>query len=197
MSFGADENDVLLAVVRWLCSNGWRVAHFSTATGQPGGSVRRAEVQAEILRITSVPAPDEGRPSIRFGAPDVHEGLDVIATHDTVTWGIECKAQQRWQGQDSKPDMALANICWWYGWPQHVDTPPITRTGLAVPDQSRWRASVRELSPLLRQKLNLWILWVDRGDGATVSPEAPPIDCREPTRTDSCRAAHASNREKD
>jgi hypothetical protein len=173
MSYGGDENDVLLAVVRWLVAEGWKIAHYSTAAGQPGGSVRREEVQEEISRLVTVPLTDPEFPSAKIGPLDLNEGLDVVALRDGLAWGIECKAEQKWRGQDSKPDMALANLCWWYGWPPHSNCPPITRTGIAVPNQSRWRDSVRELSPSLRQRLALWILWVDRGDGTTVTPDAP------------------------
>lgn len=167
-----DENDILTAVTKWLLAEGWSVTHLSTARGQPKGAAYQRKVSADLVELTSTPLHDPGLPGLATGPMDRGEGPDVVATNAGVTWAIEAKARVGSQGVNR--DYALSSVVASYGFRWYSLT-PINRLGIAVPKTRDWERFRSEwLSPALREKLDLWVLWVTGQDGSlAVLPEPP------------------------
>jgi hypothetical protein len=153
------EVDVLIAVVRWLHSEGWAIEVLSVARGQGIDSTRsKNKVEAELAKLGIE------KKNIRF----VSKGEDISARKGSSLWRIECKGL----AESLKPstvrnqfDRALASVVSYYNQKQGL------QLGLAMPEECRKLIKDR-IPQVLRATLNLWILLYVSAD-EEIYPFAP------------------------
>ena len=139
------EVNVLIAVVRWLHSEGWTIESLSIAYGEGIDSVsskNRAKAGLAKLGI-------EGK-NVRF----VSKGEDIRAKEGSSLWRIECKGL----AESMKPPTirnqfyrALASVVSYY------DQAQVLQLGLALPEEYFKHIKDR-LPQALRTVLNPWVL---------------------------------------
>ena len=139
------EVDVLIAVVRWLHSEGWTIESLSIARGVGIDYVSsKNKLKAELIKLGI-----EER-NVRF----VSKGEDIRARKEDSLWRIECKSLG--EGLKSPTvrnqfDRALASVVSYYDQAQGL------QLGLALPEE--YLKHIRDRVPqALRAALNLWIL---------------------------------------
>jgi hypothetical protein len=139
------EVDVLIAVVRYLHSEGWTIENLSVAHGAGIDSVSsKNRVKVELAKLGIE------RNIVRF----VSKGEDIRARKGGILWRIECKGL----AESMKPptvrnqfDRALASVVSYY------DQTHGLQLGLAVPEEYFKHIKVR-LPQALRIVLSLWVL---------------------------------------
>ena len=139
------EVDVLIAIVKWLNSEGWTIESLSVARGQGIDSVgSRNKVKAELTKLGIE------EKNVRF----VSKGEDISARKSSSLWRIECKGLP----ESMKPstvrnqfDRVLASLV------SHYDQTNGLQLGLALPEEYFKHIKTR-LPKALRTSLNLWVL---------------------------------------
>jgi hypothetical protein len=138
------EVDVLIAVVKWLLSEGWLIEHLSIPRGQGIDSIADVKkVRAELAGLNV----EDG--SVRYAS----KGEDIRATKGGTLWKIECKGlgtEVRTPTVRNNFDRALASTVSYY------DKPKGLRLGLALPEEYLKHVEGR-LPRALRTALNLWV----------------------------------------
>jgi len=138
------EVDVLIAVVKWLLSEGWLIEHLSIPRGQGIDSVAAMKkVRAELAGLNV----KEG--SVRY----VSKGEDIRATKGGILWKIECKGlgnEVSTRTVRNNFDRASASTVSYY------DKPKGLQLGLALPEEYLKHVEGR-LPKALRIALNLWV----------------------------------------
>lgn len=150
------EIDVLIAVVRYLHSEGWTIESLSVAHGvgiDSVGSRNRVKIELAKLGIEWN--------SVRF----VSTGEDIRAKRGGILWRIECKGL----AESMKPsttrnqfDRALASVVSYY------DQTHGLQLGLALPEEYFKHIKVR-LPQALRTALSLWVLLYVSADNNIVA----------------------------
>jgi len=154
------EVSVIIAVVKWLHSEGWTIQTLSIPRGQGIDSVKsKNKVKAELDALGI-----EER-SVRF----VSKGQDITARKGGSLWRIECKGL----GTDvasstirNNFDRALASAVSYYDQTQGL------QLGLALPEEylSLIKARIPEA---LRVAINLWVIIYANAD-ELVAAFGPP-----------------------
>ena len=138
------EVNVIIAVVRWLHSEGWTIQSLSIPRGQGIDSVSsKNKVKAELAALGIE------EKSVRF----VPKGEDIRARKGSTLWRIECKSL----GTDLRPstlrnqfDRGLASTASYYDQSQGL------QLGLALPEEYFKHIKDR-LPQALRIAINLWV----------------------------------------
>ncbi len=138
------ENNVLIAVAKWLHVNDWQIKQVSVAHGQlldHAGETKKLRTSLETMGVALG--------NLKFTS----QGADIVATKDTDTWKIECKGM----GDVKLPtlknnfDRAVASAVSYY------DSNTGLRIGLALPEE--YSSYIKSKLPLaLRKAINLWVL---------------------------------------
>lgn len=138
------ENDVLIAVAKWLHANGWQIKKVSMARGQ---QIDQAEERKKLRsNFESIGIAIDG---LRF----TPQGADIEATSGADIWKIECKGMGDVKPQTLKNnfDRAVASAVSYY------DNSKGLRLGLALPFE--YSRLTKDKLPLpLRMALSLWVL---------------------------------------
>jgi hypothetical protein len=150
------EVDVLVAVVRYLHSEGWNIESLSIARGQGIDSVGNMnKVKAELAKLGIE------EKNVRF----VSEREDIRAKKGSSLWRIECKGL----AESMKPptvrnqfDRALASVVSYYDQTQGL------QLGLALPEEYFKHIKAR-LPQALRTALSLWVLLYVSADNEVVA----------------------------
>lgn len=138
------ENHVLIAVVKWLHANGWRIKQVSIARGQQIDQAEEREELRSNLEGIGIAIGD-----LRF----TPQGADIEATSDADIWRIECKGMGNVKPQTLKNnfDRAVASVVSYY------DQSEGLRLGLALPEE--YSSLIKCKLPLpLRMAISLWVL---------------------------------------
>lgn len=146
------EVDVIIAVVKWLHSEGWTVERLSIPSGQKIDSVAsKNQVQAQLTSLGI-----EER-SVRFTS----KGEDIRASKDSILWKIECKGlggDERTSTVRNQFDRALASTVSYYDQDQGL------QVAIALPEE--YIKHIRSRLPkALRTALNMWVfLYISADD---------------------------------
>lgn len=130
------EPDVLIAVAKWLNSNGWQLEKVSTRN--------KDKVKTEFTRL-GIPLDN-----IEFR----REGEDIRARQGSELWRIECKGLSSGTPETVKTnfDRAVASCV------SYFTTREGLRLGLALPDSEEYKKFLRDKLPqALREAIELWI----------------------------------------
>ena len=139
------EVNVLIAVVKWLHSEGWAIESLSIAQGLgiDSGSSKN-KVKAELAKLGIE------QKNLRL----VSKGPDISAKKGSNLWRIECKGL----AESMKPstvrsqfDRALASVV------SHYDQAQGIQLGLALPEEY-FKHIRNRLPQALKTALNLWVL---------------------------------------
>ena len=137
------EIDVLIAVVKWLHSEGWQLEQVSMPRGRGIDPIKnKAKLESEFTAVgISIN-------SIKFR----REGEDIKARQGGNLWRIECKGLSNATHQTDKSnfDRAVASTVSYYNQSDGL------RLGLAVPD-GYLRLIRNKVPKALREAINLWI----------------------------------------
>jgi hypothetical protein len=134
------EVDVLVAVAKWLHSEGWKIKKVSPTGGGEGVNKVKAEFTTIGIPINS----------IQFST----RGEDIGATKGNVNWRIECKGFSSYAASPTirnNFDRAIASAVSYYNKRDDL------RLGLAVPEE--YIGLIKDRVPqALREAVNLWVL---------------------------------------
>lgn len=153
------EVNVIIAVVRWLHSEGWTIQSLSIPRGQGIDSVSsKNKVKTELAALGIE------EKSVRF----VPKGEDIRARKGSTLWRIECKslgADLRSSTLRNQFDRGLASIVSYYDRSQGL------QLGLALPEEYFKHIKGR-LPQALRIAINLWVFIYVSADEliATLAP---------------------------
>lgn len=138
------ENNVLIAVAKWLHKNGWQIKQVSVASGQRIDYAEEIKKLRANLDSIGVPV---GK--LKFTS----QGADIEALHETEVWKIECKGMGNVKLPTLKNnfDRAVASAVSYY------DSNTGLRIGLALPEEYS-RLINAKLPSALREAINLWVL---------------------------------------
>ena len=139
------EIDVLIAVVKWLHSDGWTIESLSPPSGQ---KIDSADNKRKLTAALAALGIEEK--NVRLLA----KGEDIRASQGDNLWRIECKSL----GADlpsstirSQFDRALASTVSYYGQTDGL------RLGLALPEEYI-KLIQNRVPQTLRKAISLWIL---------------------------------------
>ena len=153
------EIDVIIGVVIWLHSNGWRTERISIPTGQP---ITVSEQKERVrLNLTGAAIPIE---NLKF----FPHGADIEAKRNDEIWRIECKGLTTGKDATVKNnfDRAIASAVSYYTQREGL------RIGVALPDVRYLKYVQGKLPKPLRQAVNLWIfLYVAQDEIYVWNPE--------------------------
>ncbi len=149
------EIDVLIAVAKWLHSEGWTLESLSVARGQGIDSV--VAKNKLVANLTKLGIQQTG---IRF----VTRGEDIRARQGSTLWRIECKGlgtNLPLSTVRNNFDRALSSTVSYYTQKDGL------RLGLALPEE--YIKLIRDRIPqALRVAINLWILLYVSADDLVV-----------------------------
>lgn len=142
---------VLIAVAKWLYSEGWQIKRVSMARGQKiGQASQEQKLKSDFI---SVGIPLE---TLKL----IPQGPDIEAVSGTDVWKIECKGlgDVRLQTLKNNFDRAVASVVSYY------DQRAGLRLGLAFPEE--YIKLIRNKLPrVLREAISLWMfLYVSSDD---------------------------------
>ena len=139
------EIDVIIAVSKWLHSNGWQLEGISMPHGKGIDPIRnRAKLEAEFTAVGISISNIEFRST----------GEDIRARKDGILWRIESKCLSSGTRKTDKSnfDRAIASTVSYY-----IQSDGL-RLGLALPDDEYYLRLLRNKVPqALRVAINLWI----------------------------------------
>ncbi len=139
------EIDVLIAVAKWLHSNGWQLEKVSMPHGKGIDPIKNQDkLEAEFTAVGIL------MNSIEFR----QAGEDIRARQGSNLWRIECKCLSSGTRKTDKSnfDRAIASTVSYYNQRDGL------RLGLALPDDEYYLRLLRNKVPqALRIAINLWV----------------------------------------
>lgn len=157
INYSIQEVDVLVGVIGWLHENGWVIDKISI----PNGAIL-SHIQVKQKIKESITNVDFSLNNVSFR----HEGEDIRAKKNSITWKIECKGLTGGKNQTIKNnfDRAVASCV------SYFTTKENLQIGLALPE---WYKNYfpSKLPQACRIALNLWIfLYVNINEIYVFSP---------------------------
>ena len=144
------EIDVLIAVAKWLHSNGWQLEKVSMPHGKGIDPIKNQDkLEAEFTAVGIL------MNSIEFR----QAGEDIRARQGNNLWRIECKCLSSGKRETDKTnfDRAVASAVSYYNQRDGL------RVGLALPEEYS-NLICGKIPQALRMAINLWIFFYDSAD---------------------------------